>query len=229
MDLDKGVIDVQLAPVPLPPRQRKKLVQSLEQYAPTSAIRRYAATKNPSLGPPAYVKEAFPHSRLTLFCGVSRAPRWGKKMESTRQLPAVPVSITTSQPSNLIPSAAQTPVLSATQLQNKPAAAMPPGSFGAGGTDQREALIGPLIEARPGAASEGLLSMDIDSRPPLIRSATEPFHEKQLDVEPKDQPRPSGEVLEQTYHSLRSFAIIDCLLITPLSSCLSEKLVNRHV
>ncbi|KAG0099792.1 hypothetical protein BGZ93_005866 [Podila epicladia] len=193
VDLDKGIIDVQLAPIPLPPRQRKKLVQSLEQYAPTSAIRRSASTKNPSLGPPAYVKEAFPHSRLTLFCGVSRAPRWGKRMESTRQLPAVPVSITTSQPSSLNTSAAQTPVLSATQLQNKPAAAMPPGAFGAGGTDQRETLIGPLIEARTGAVSEGLLSMDIDSRPPLIRSATEPFHEKQLDVEPKDQPRPSGE------------------------------------
>jgi hypothetical protein len=199
VDLDKGVIDVQLAPVPLPPRQRKKLVQSLEQYAPTSAIRRSAATKNPSLGPPAYVKEAFPHSRLTLFCGVSRAPRWSKRIES--KLPAVPVSTTTSQPPNLNPSAAQTPVLSATQLQNKPAAAMPPGAVGtvgAGGTDQREALIGPLIEARPGAASEVSLSMDTDSRPPMIRSATEPFHEKQLDVEPNDQPRPSGEVLEQT-------------------------------
>ncbi|KAG0040977.1 hypothetical protein BGZ82_003587 [Podila clonocystis] len=193
VDLDKGVIDVQLAPVPLPPRQRKKLVQSLEQYAPTSAIRRSAATKNPHLGPPAYVKQAFPHSRLTLFCGVSRAPRWSKRMESTRQLPAVPVSIPTSQPSNLNPSASQTPVLSATQLQNKPAAVMPPGAVGAGGTDQREALIGPLIEARPGAASEGSLSTDTDSRPPMIRSATEPLHEKQLDVEPKDQPRPSGE------------------------------------
>lgn len=198
MDLDKGVIDVQLAPVTLPPRQRKKLVQSLEQYAPTSAIRRSAATKNPSLGPPAYVKEAFPHSRLTLFCGVSRAPRWSK---STRQLPAVPVSTTTSQQSNLNPSAAQTPVLSAALLQYKPAAAMPPGTVGvvgAAGTEQREALIGPPIEAKPGAASEGSLSMDTDSRPPLIRSATEPFHEKQLDIETKDQPRPSGEVLEQT-------------------------------
>lgn len=85
MDLDKGTIDVQLAPTPLPPRQRRKLIQSLEQYAPTSAIKRSAAVQNPALGPPVYVQEAFPHSRLTLFCGVSRAPRWNK-----RPLPAVP-------------------------------------------------------------------------------------------------------------------------------------------
>lgn len=85
MDLDKGTINVQLAPTPLPPRQRRKLIQSLEQYAPTSAIKRSAAVQNPALGPPVYVQEAFPHSRLTLFCGVSRAPRWNK-----RPLPAVP-------------------------------------------------------------------------------------------------------------------------------------------
>ncbi|KAF9275864.1 hypothetical protein BGZ68_010456 [Mortierella alpina] len=92
VDLDKGTINVQLAPTPLPPRQRRKLIQSLEQYAPTSAIKRSAAVHNPMLGPPAYVKEAFPHSRLTLFCGVSRAPRWSKRVESTltRPLPAVP-------------------------------------------------------------------------------------------------------------------------------------------
>lgn len=85
-------MNVQLAPTPLPPRQRRKLIQSLEQYAPTSAIKRSAAVHNPMLGPPAYVKEAFPHSRLTLFCGVSRAPRWSKRVESTltRPLPAVP-------------------------------------------------------------------------------------------------------------------------------------------
>lgn len=207
MDLDKGVIDVQLAPVPLPPRQRKKLVQSLEQYAPTSAIRRSAATKNPSLGPPAYVKEAFPHSRLTLFCGVSRAPRWGKKMESTRQLPAVPVAPISQSPGLLPTNIGQANAITASQLQNKPAAAMPSGSVGG---DQREAtLIGPLIEARSGAASEGSLSMEPDSRPmiPMIRSATEPFHEKQLDIEPKDQPRPSGEVSGQRISQLlRSFS-----------------------
>ncbi|KAF9359753.1 hypothetical protein BGX26_011526 [Mortierella sp. AD094] len=90
VDLDKGVIEVQLAPTPLPPRQRRKLIQCLEQYAPTSAIRRTAATPNPALGPPAYVKEAFPHSRLTLFCGVSRAPRWSKRVDSARPLSSVP-------------------------------------------------------------------------------------------------------------------------------------------
>ncbi|KAF9180874.1 hypothetical protein BGZ50_005858 [Haplosporangium sp. Z 11] len=90
VDLDKGVIDVQLAPVQLPPRQRRKLIQSLEQYAPTSAIRRSSVIDNPAHGPPDYVKEAFPYSRLTLFCGVSRAPRWGKRIESSRPLPTVP-------------------------------------------------------------------------------------------------------------------------------------------
>ncbi|KAF9433465.1 hypothetical protein BGZ76_009428 [Entomortierella beljakovae] len=82
IDLDKGRIEVQLAPTSLPPRQRRKLIQCLEQYAPTCAIRRSPTTNNPALGPPAYVKEAFPHSRLTLFCGVSRAPRPIKRMES---------------------------------------------------------------------------------------------------------------------------------------------------
>ncbi|KAG0309502.1 hypothetical protein BGZ97_013052 [Linnemannia gamsii] len=85
VDLDKGTIHVQLAPTPLPPRQRRKLIQSLEQYAPTSAIKRSPTVHNPALGPPVYVQEAFPHSRLTLFCGVSRAPRWNR-----RSLPAVP-------------------------------------------------------------------------------------------------------------------------------------------
>ncbi|KAG0212187.1 hypothetical protein BGX28_006733 [Mortierella sp. GBA30] len=95
VDLDSGTLNVQMAPVPLPPRQRRKLIQSLEQYAPTSAIKRSAAVQNPALGPPAYVKEAFPHSRLTLFCGVSRAPRWSKRVEATftRPLPAVPNGI----------------------------------------------------------------------------------------------------------------------------------------
>ncbi|KAF9094187.1 hypothetical protein BGX27_001508, partial [Mortierella sp. AM989] len=95
VDLDKGTVDVQLAPVPLPPRPRRKLIQSLEQYAPfTTASRRSAVTTStpgatapaitmqnetyssqPTSGPPTYVQEAYPHSRLTLFCGVSRAPR----------------------------------------------------------------------------------------------------------------------------------------------------------
>ncbi|KAG0277648.1 hypothetical protein BGZ95_005574 [Linnemannia exigua] len=92
VDLDKGTIDVQLPPTPLPPRQRRKLIQSLEQYAPTSAIKRSAAVQNPALGPPVYVQEAFPHSRLTLFCGVSRAPHWGRRgtEPNIRPLPAVP-------------------------------------------------------------------------------------------------------------------------------------------
>ncbi|KAF9084380.1 hypothetical protein BGX23_010580 [Mortierella sp. AD031] len=92
VDLDKGTVDVQLAPIPLPPRQRRKLIQSLEQYAPTSAIKRTPATHSPALGPPVYVQEAFPHSRLTLFCGVSRAPRWSRRGvdPSLRPLPAVP-------------------------------------------------------------------------------------------------------------------------------------------
>ncbi|GJJ75255.1 hypothetical protein EMPS_07613 [Entomortierella parvispora] len=91
IDLDRGSINVQLPPMQLPPRPRRKLVQSLEQYAPTCAMRRpntaaagTAATRNDSLGPPEYVKVAFPHSRLTLFCGVSRAPRWNRRQESFR-------------------------------------------------------------------------------------------------------------------------------------------------
>ncbi|KAF9169366.1 hypothetical protein BGX21_011447 [Mortierella sp. AD011] len=87
VDLDKGVIQVQLAPTPLPPRQRRKLIQCFEQYAPKSAIRRSADNPNPALGPPAYIKEAFPHSRFTMFCGISRAPRPTK---SARPLSSIP-------------------------------------------------------------------------------------------------------------------------------------------
>lgn len=88
VDLDKGTINVQLPPMQLPPRPRRKLIQSLEQYAPTCAMRRSTpgtgTTRTDSLGPPEYVKVAFPHSRLTLFCGVSRAPRWNRRQETYR-------------------------------------------------------------------------------------------------------------------------------------------------
>ncbi|KAG0050275.1 hypothetical protein BGZ83_004927 [Gryganskiella cystojenkinii] len=85
VDLDKGTINVQLPPMQLPPRPRRKLIQSLEQYAPTCALRRSTTTpRNDSLGPPEYVKVAFPHSRLTLFCGVSRAPRWNRRPDPPR-------------------------------------------------------------------------------------------------------------------------------------------------
>ncbi|KAF9579533.1 hypothetical protein BGW38_004172, partial [Lunasporangiospora selenospora] len=83
VDLDKGTVVVQLPPNQLPPRQRRKLIQSLEQHAPTSAIKR-TAVPNKNLGPPVYVKEAFPHSRLTLFCGISRVPRVSKRSEPSR-------------------------------------------------------------------------------------------------------------------------------------------------
>ncbi|ORZ16011.1 AEX-3 domain-domain-containing protein [Lobosporangium transversale] len=91
VDLDRGTVNVQLPPIPLPPRPRRKLIQSFEQYAPSctnSARRRLVAAVTASTaptaysidsvsGPPKYVQEAYPYSRLTLFCGVSRAPRRG--------------------------------------------------------------------------------------------------------------------------------------------------------
>lgn len=99
VDLDKGTIDVQLAPTPLPPRPRRKLVQSLQQYAPfclTRSVSSGASVRNCILGPPEYVKEAFPHSRLTLFCGVSRAPRWNKRSELRPPAPSSVSTITTA-------------------------------------------------------------------------------------------------------------------------------------
>ncbi|KAF9351173.1 hypothetical protein BGX26_010761 [Mortierella sp. AD094] len=100
VDLDKGTVSVQLAPVPLPPRPRRKLIQCLEQYAPFTTASRRSATANgamptsamqcdllgsqPISGPPTYVQEAYPHSRLTLFCGVSRAPRCNYRRDSLR-------------------------------------------------------------------------------------------------------------------------------------------------
>ena len=99
MDLDKGTIDVQLAPTPLPPRPRRKLVQSLQQYAPFCSNRGSAAitsVRDSTLGPPEYVKEAFPHSRLTLFCGVSRAPRCNRRSEMRPPAPSTVSTITTA-------------------------------------------------------------------------------------------------------------------------------------
>ncbi|KAG0365551.1 hypothetical protein BGZ54_006423 [Gamsiella multidivaricata] len=90
VDLDKGTINVQLAPVPLPPRPRRKLIQSLEQYSSA------CTADGASSGPPKYVQEAYPHSRLTLFCGVSRAPRWNRKLDSLRPPVASTLSVATS-------------------------------------------------------------------------------------------------------------------------------------
>ncbi|KAF9937543.1 hypothetical protein BGZ67_001111 [Mortierella alpina] len=99
VDLDKGTINVQLAPTPLPPRPRRKLVQSLQQYAPfclTRSAALAASVRDSTLGPPEYVKEAFPHSRLTLFCGVSRAPRWNRRSELRPPAPSTVSTITTA-------------------------------------------------------------------------------------------------------------------------------------
>lgn len=101
MDLDKGTVKVQRAPVQLPPRPRRKLVQSLEQYAPLSASEERETTTS---GPPMYVQEAYPHSRLTLFCSVSRAPRWGKKPDCIRPVAASTFSTITSASSIQEPS-----------------------------------------------------------------------------------------------------------------------------
>ncbi|KAF9965366.1 hypothetical protein BGZ70_004984 [Mortierella alpina] len=99
VDLDKGTINVQLAPTPLPPRPRRKLVQSFQQYAPFCMARGTTITasiRDSTLGPPEYVKEAFPHSRLTLFCGVSRAPRWNRRSELRPPAPSTVSTITTA-------------------------------------------------------------------------------------------------------------------------------------
>jgi hypothetical protein len=53
-------------------------------YAPISALQRSPASQSTAFGPPDYVKFAYPNSRLTLFCGVSRAPRMGRRSESLR-------------------------------------------------------------------------------------------------------------------------------------------------
>jgi len=71
-------------PHQLPQRPRKKLLTCLHKFAPTPPLPPPSEPQTPFKGPPAYIKEAFPHSRLTLFCGESRAPRWGKRVEATR-------------------------------------------------------------------------------------------------------------------------------------------------
>ncbi|KAF9557723.1 hypothetical protein EC968_007503 [Mortierella alpina] len=99
VDLDKGTINVQLTRTLLPPRPRRKLVQSLQQYAPfclAHGATTSAPVRDSTLGPPEYVKEAFPHSRLTLFCGVSRAPRWNKRSELRPPAPSTVSTITTA-------------------------------------------------------------------------------------------------------------------------------------
>lgn len=71
-------------PPQLPQRPRKKLLTCLHKFAPTPPLPPHPEPQTPYRGPPAYIKEAFPHSRLTLFCGESRAPRWGKRVEAAR-------------------------------------------------------------------------------------------------------------------------------------------------
>ncbi|KAG0377132.1 hypothetical protein BGX24_006666 [Mortierella sp. AD032] len=125
VDLDKGTIDVQLAPMQLPTRPRRKLVQSLEMYAPISAVKRTPTLRSTAFGPPDYVKMAYPHSRLTLFCGASRAPRMGRRSESLR--PPAPSSVSTMTASSVQGSLAgasrnsSTHTLGQTMAQNPPA------------------------------------------------------------------------------------------------------------
>ncbi|KAF9082901.1 hypothetical protein BGX23_011971 [Mortierella sp. AD031] len=124
VDLDKGTIDVQLAPMQLPVRPRRKLVQSLEMFAPTSAVQRSATSQNAALGPPEYVKVAYPHSRLTLFCGVSRAPRPGRHSEYLR--PPVPSSVSTITASSAQGSLVAASRNSSTNTLSQPATQIPP-------------------------------------------------------------------------------------------------------
>ncbi|KAF9114595.1 hypothetical protein BGX27_010351 [Mortierella sp. AM989] len=171
VDLDKGVIEVQLAPTPLPPRQRRKLIQCLEQYAPTSAIRRSQTTPNPALGPPAYVKEAFPNSRLTLFCGVSRAPRWGKRVDSARPLP------TMSNGSSFL-------------SQNT----SPMDTRGNGSTNTLPSMSSSEL-SRGDAPQQPLSYSKVAGG--MARSASEGILDKALDVQPKD----GGSVRDPPYRA----------------------------
>ena len=86
---------MQRAPILLPPRPRRKLIQSLEQCAPFSVSRRSTTgnERDESFGPPKYIQEAYPNSRLTLFCGISRAPRKGNRADSLR--PPAPSTLST--------------------------------------------------------------------------------------------------------------------------------------
>ncbi|KAG9070147.1 hypothetical protein KI688_009479 [Linnemannia hyalina] len=124
VDLDKGTIDVQLAPMQLPARPRRKLVQSLEMYAPTSAVQRNPNSQSAAFGPPEYVKFAYPHSRLTLFCGVSRAPRMGRRSESLR--PPAPSNVSTITAVSVQGSLAGASRNSSTHTLNQPSAQNPP-------------------------------------------------------------------------------------------------------
>ncbi|KAF9581507.1 hypothetical protein BGW38_001446 [Lunasporangiospora selenospora] len=102
VDLDKGCIDVQLPPIPIPSRPRRKLLQLLEQYAPTSLIRRPSSSgRNGAPGPPEFIKEAYSFSRMSLLCVYSRAPRGSssnRRPESMR--PPVASTITTASTRN---------------------------------------------------------------------------------------------------------------------------------
>ncbi|KAK5822723.1 AEX-3 domain-containing protein [Linnemannia elongata] len=124
VDLEKGTIDVQLAPMQLPARPRRKLVQSLEMYAPTSAGQRNLNSTNAAFGPPDYVKFAYPNSRLTLFCGVSRAPRMGRRSDSLR--PPAPSSVSTITAASVQGSLAGVSRNSSTHTLNQPSVQNPP-------------------------------------------------------------------------------------------------------
>ncbi|KAG0269805.1 hypothetical protein BGZ95_001896 [Linnemannia exigua] len=124
VDLDKGTLDVQLAPMQLPTRPRRKLVQSLEMYAPISAVQRTPTSHSTAFGPPDYVKMAYPHSRLTLFCGASRAPRMGRRSESLR--PPAPSSVSTMTASSIQGSLAGASRNSSTHTLGQPIGQNPP-------------------------------------------------------------------------------------------------------
>ncbi|KAF9559931.1 hypothetical protein EC968_006397 [Mortierella alpina] len=131
VDLDKGTMNVQLAPTPLPPRQRRKLIQSLEQYAPTSAIKRSAAVQNPMLGPPAA------GSMLDGFPAMSASQR----SQRASDVKAAVGGMTRSASDDILDKSAELDSKDSKQAQNTPESPRANGRKGMSPTKARSAIF----------------------------------------------------------------------------------------
>ncbi|CAG8559961.1 2642_t:CDS:10 [Ambispora leptoticha] len=82
VDLDKDTVMMAQLPPQIPPRQRKKLLQALEAYAPLHSH------YNTSYGVPLYVQQAYPNGRFTPLCSKSKMFEKNSRITSVIGTPA---------------------------------------------------------------------------------------------------------------------------------------------
>ncbi|CAG8470634.1 5561_t:CDS:10 [Ambispora gerdemannii] len=90
VDLDKDTLMMAQPPPQIPPRQRKKLLQALEAYAP---LHSHYATP---YGVPLYVQQAYPNGRFTPLCSKSKIFEKNSRITSVIGAPARAVPLAPS-------------------------------------------------------------------------------------------------------------------------------------